>query len=138
MESSYKLMATLIIYTDTEISIMSCQGFSEKNILSLLSYLLSQFFDNLYWDRILGRDNLVSYTVENNATILWAMIHIHEVMAVFSKHYIKRHTSITSIFSRFLITAKISEPLQDISQMKRYINILSTKLDCNHGRLTNI
>ena len=59
-------------------------------------------------------------------------------MADFSKHKIKQHPSITSIFVRFLITAKISEPLQDISQMKIDIKVLINKLDRHHGRLTNI
>ena len=50
-------------------------------------------------------------------------------MTEFSKHRIKTDPSITSIFFRFLITAKISEPLQEIYQMKRDINVLSTKSD---------
>ena len=32
LESSYNFMMTLLIYTDAEISILPCQGFSEKNI----------------------------------------------------------------------------------------------------------
>ena len=91
------------------------QVFSEKNILSLLSDQLRYIFDNLYRDHIMGRDKLGSSTVDESATMLWAMLHMHEVMAEFYKHDIKRHPSITSIFVRFLITARILEPLQDIS-----------------------
>ena len=129
-------MMTLLIHTDAEIIILLCQGLSEKTILSLLSDQLRHIFGDLYWARILGRDKLGSSTVDKTAKILWATLQIHEVMAKFSKHEIKRHLSITSIFVRFLITANISDPLQDNSQMKRYIKVLSTKSDRHHGRLT--
>ena len=62
----------------------------------------------------------------------------HEVMAEFSKHEIKRHPSITSIFVRFFVTAKISETLQDISQMKRDINVFIAKPYRRHGRLVKL
>ena len=71
-------------------------------------------------------------------SILWAMLQSHEVMEEFSKHKIKQHPSITSIFFRFLITTNIYEPLQDIYQMKRDIKVLRTKSNLYHGRLTNI
>ena len=59
-------------------------------------------------------------------------------MAEFSKHKIKRHPSITSIFFRFIITAKILEPLQDIYQMKIDTKVLSTNPDRNHGRMDKL
>ena len=67
-----------------------------------------------------------------------ATLHSHEIMAEFSKHEIKRHTSIKYIFVCFLITAKILELLQDISQMKRDIKVLSTKSDRHSGRLAKL
>ena len=94
-------MVTLLIHTDAEIRIILCQGFSEKNILSLLSDQLRQIFDDFYRDRIMGRKKLGSSTVDENAAILWSMLHSHEVMAEFSKHEVKCHPSITSIFSAF-------------------------------------
>ena len=105
-------MMTLLIHTDVEIRILLCQGFSDKNILSLLSYQLRQIFDDLYWVRIMGRDKLGYSTVGEIDYILWNTLQSHEVMAEFSKHKIKHHPSITSIFVCFLVTAKISEPLQ--------------------------
>ena len=48
-------------------------------------------------------------------------------MVDLSKHDIKRHPSIKTIFVRFLITANISEPFQEISKIKRDIKVLSTK-----------
>ena len=59
-------------------------------------------------------------------------------MEDFYKHEIKRHPFITSIFVRFLVTAKIYEPLQEIYHMKRDIKVLITKSDHYHGRLTNL
>ena len=53
-------------------------------------------------------------------------------------HKIKHHPSITYIFIRFLITANISKPLQENSQMKRDIYVLITKSDHHHVRRTNI
>ena len=58
-------------------------------------------------------------------------------MVEFSKHEIKHRPSITSIFVRFIITAKILEPLQEISQMKRDIKVLITKSDRNQGNMAN-
>ena len=81
------------------------------------------------------RDKLVSSTVYNTAVIMWAMLQIHEVMAEFSKHNIKRHPSITSIFFRFLVTSNIPDPLQENSQMKIDSKVLSTKSYRHHGRL---
>ena len=138
LESSYNFMTTLQIHTDAENSIISCQRFSEKNILYLLPDQLRHIFDDLYQARIIGRDKLGSSTVGETAEILWATIHSHEVMADFYKHDIKRHPFITPIFSRFLITANILEPLQEIYQMKREIKMLSTNSDCHNGRLDNI
>ena len=58
-------------------------------------------------------------------------------MVEFSKHEIKHHPSIMSIFVRFIITANILEPLQEISQMKRDIKVLITKSDRNQGNMAN-
>ena len=69
---------------------------------------------------------------------MWDTLQIHELMLEFSKHQIKHHPSITSIFVRFLITANISEPLKEISQINRYIKLLSTKSDRHHGRLAKL
>ena len=117
---------------------MSCQGLSEKNILSLLSNHLRQIFDDLYRAQIMGRNKLGSSTVDKTTTILWATIQSHEVMANFYRHNIKRHHSITSIFVRFLITAKILEPLQDFFQMKRDIKVLITNSDRHHDGLAKL
>ena len=81
---------------------------------------------------------MVSSTVYKTPTILWSMFHSHEVMEDSSKHDIKCHPSITSIFVRFVLTGKIYEPLQDISQMKIDIILLSTKSYHHHDRLTNL
>ena len=59
-------------------------------------------------------------------SMMWATFHSHEVMTEFSEHEIECHPYITSLFVRFLITSNISEPLQDIAQMMRDINFLST------------
>ena len=131
-------MMTPLIYTDAETIILSCQEFSEENILPLLSDQLRHIFGDLYWARILGRDKLGSSTVDKTAKILWATLQSHEVMAKFSKHEIKRHLSITSIFVCFIITANLSEPLQEIYQMNRYIKVLRTKSDHYHGILTKL
>ena len=112
--SSYDFMMKLLIHIDAEIRILSCQGLSEGNILYLLADQIRQIFDNLYWGCIIGRDKLGSSTVDKTAAIIWATIHSNGVMAELSKHKIIFHPSITSIFVRFLITAKILEPLQEI------------------------
>ena len=138
LESSYDFMRILLIHMDAEIIIMSCQGFSEKNILSLLSDKLRQIFDDLCQARILGGGGLGSSTTYNTTSILWYVLHIHEVMAEFSKHNIKRQTSITSIFVRFLITAKIYDTLQKIPYMKRDIKVLRNKSYHCHGRFTKL
>ena len=127
LESYYDFTMTLIIHTDAEISIMLCQGFSEENILSLLSNHMRHIFDDLYRDHILGRDKLGSSTVDKTSAILWDTLQSHELMSEFSKHDIKRHPSITFIFVCFIITANILEPLQEIYYMKRDIKVLSTK-----------
>ena len=116
VESSHDFLMPLQINTDAEIIIMLYQGFSEKNILSLLSNQLRQIFYDLYRVCILGRDRLGSSTVDETTAILWATLQIHKVMADFSKHAIKRQPSITSIFVRFLIKSKTSEPLKEISR----------------------
>ena len=69
---------------------------------------------------------------------MWDTLQSHELILEFSKHQIKYHPSITSIFVRFLITAKISEALQEIYQMKRDIKVLSTKSYHQRGRLAKI
>ena len=120
-------MMTPLIYTDAETIILSCQEFSEENILPLLSDQLRHIFDDLYWGRIMGREKLGSSTVVETTTLMWDMLHSYEVMAEFSKQEIKRHPPTTSIFVRFLITANILEPLRDIYQMKRDIKVLRTK-----------
>ena len=101
--------------------------FPRENILYILSDQLRQIFDDLYWDCILGKGKLVSSTVDDTAVIVWATLQSHEIMAECSKHKIKLHVSVTSIFVRFLITAKMYEPLQEISQMRRNIKVLRTK-----------
>ena len=79
---------------------------------------------------------MVSSNVETTTAILWNTIQIHEVMAGLYKHKIKRHPSITSIFVCFLIKCNISEPLQEIFQIKRDITGLNNKSDCHNGRMT--
>ena len=128
----------LLIHMDVEIRILLCKLFSEKKILYLLSDQTRKIFDNLYQARILCRDKLRSSTVEKTAAILWDRILSYEVIMKLSKHKIKRHPFITSIFVRFLITAKILEPLQETSQMKRYIKALRINLDLHHGRLAKL
>ena len=109
-----------------------------EKILSFLSNHPRQIFDYLYWDHILGRYKLVSSTVDKTDPILWATLQSHEVMVEFSKHNIKCHPSITSIFFRFLITANILEPLQEIYQMKRDIEVLITNSYRHRGRLYDL
>ena len=121
-----------------EIIILLCQGFSEKIILPLLSNQTRYIFDDLYRAWILGRYRLGSSTVDETAETLFTTLHGHEIISEFYKHEIKQHPSTTSIFVRFFITAKISDPLQEISQMKRYINVLSTNPEYHHGRLTKL
>ena len=126
LETPYNLIMMLLIHTDAENSILLCHGFSEKNILSLLSKHTRQIFDNLYQDQVLSRDNLGSFTLDDTTAMMWATFHSHEVMTDFSEREIECHPSFTSIFVRSLITSNISEPLQEIFQMKRDINFLST------------
>ena len=92
-----------------------CGRVIRENIISLLSKQLRYIFDDLYWDRILGMDKLGSSTVDDTTGIMRYALQIHEVMAQLSKYGIKLHPSITCTFSYFLITSKISEPLQDVS-----------------------
>ena len=73
--SFYNFIMALIINTNADIIILPCQGFLEKNILSLLSNQMSKLFDNLERDFIMGREKLGYSTVENNLIILWAMLH---------------------------------------------------------------
>ena len=77
-----------------------------------MSYQLRKIFDDLYRARGVGQDNLGSKSVEYTDAILWARLHSHELIEELSKHYIKHHTSITSIFVYFLTTANIYEPFQ--------------------------
>ena len=93
---------------------------------------------DLYQARIMGRDKLGYSIVDETANILWATLQSHELMAEFSKNEIKRYPYVTYMFFRFLTTDKISEPLQDIYQVKRDIKVMSTKSDRHHGRLANI
>ena len=86
----------------------------------------------------MGRGKLGSSTIEETSVILWDTLQSHDVMAEFSKHGIKRHPSVTSIFVRFLITANTLEPLQDISQIKRNIKVFSTKSDRPRGSLAEL
>ena len=65
--------------------------------------------------------------MDETTAILWSTLQSHEIMVDLSKHDIKRHPSIKTIFVRFLITANISEPFQEISKIKRDIKVLSTK-----------
>ena len=55
LQKYYGLIVVLLIYMDAEISIILCQGFSEKNNFYLLSYHMRQIFYELYRDWILGR-----------------------------------------------------------------------------------
>ena len=137
-ESSYDFMMTLLIYTDADIIILSGQGFSYKNTLSLLSDQLRHIFDNLYWARIMGRYKFGSSTMDKTAIILSGTIYSYDVIVELSKHEIKGHTSITSTLVHFLVIAKISDPIQDIYQMKRDIKMLSTKSDRHHGRMAKL
>ena len=74
LELSYDSMMTLLIHTDVEISVLSCQGFSYNIIFSLLSDQLRHISDNLYQARIMGRDKLISSTVDETASIMWSTI----------------------------------------------------------------
>ena len=71
LESYYDFMMKFSIHMDEEISILSCQGFSEKNNLSLLSNHLRQIFDDLYQARIMERDKLGSFNLDETAVVLW-------------------------------------------------------------------
>ena len=128
----------LLIYIDSEIRILLCWGFLEKNILLLLSDQIWQIFEGLYWDQILVQWRLGSLNVDENATMLWDTLQSHEVSVDLLKHGIKFHPSITYIFVCFIVTANISEPLQKIAQINRDINVLRTKLDWHNGRLTEV
>ena len=59
-------------------------------------------------------------------------------MENFSQNKIKCHPSIIFIFVPFLIMANIYEPLQYITQMKRYIKILITKSYRHHIMMTKL
>ena len=65
--SSCDFMMTLLIHTDADISILLGQGFSEKNIFSLLSDQTRHIYDNLYLAYIIGRYKLGSSTVDKTA-----------------------------------------------------------------------
>ena len=86
----------------------------------------------------MGRDKLGYSTVEETATMFWAILQSNEVMVEFSKHNIKRHPSTMPIFVRFLIRSKIPEPLQDIYQINRDFKVLSIKSELHHGRMAKI
>ena len=92
LDSSYGFMTMLIVHTYTEISILLCQVFSEKNILSLLSNQLRDIFDDLYWGLILGRGKMGYFNVDETAAMLWGTLQSHEVVTDFSKHKIKCHS----------------------------------------------
>ena len=109
-----------------------------EKILSLLSDHWRQIFDDLYRVRIMRRDKLGYSTVEETATMFWAILQSNEVMVEFSKHKIKHDPFITSIFFCFLIVATIPEPLQEISHINRDIKVLSTKSDRHRGRMNNL
>ena len=70
--------------------------------------------------------------------MMWATLHIHEVMAEFSKHEIKLHPYITYIFVRFLIMTNISEPPKEIAQMNRDIKVFRTKSARHDVRMTKL
>ena len=74
IESSYDFILTLLIHKDADIRILSCQGFSYKNIISLFSNQMRDTFDSLYQYRILGQDKLGSSTVDEIATMLCSML----------------------------------------------------------------
>ena len=131
-------MMTLLIHTDSDIGILLRQCFSDKNILSLLSDQLRHIFYDLYLAQILGQGRLDSSNLDETAAVVWVVLQSNEVMAEFSMHDIKRHPSITSIFVSFLVTAKISESLQEIYQMKKNIKVLSTGSYRHDGRLAKI
>ena len=59
-------------------------------------------------------------------------------MTELSRHEIKRHPSIKYTFVRFLIRAKIYEPLQEIYHMNRDIKVLINNSDRHHVRLTKL
>ena len=71
-------------------------------------------------------------------TILRTTLQSHVVTAEFSKHDIRHNPSIAYIFVWFLIAYKISEPIQEITQMKKYIKGLSITSDQHHSRLKNL
>ena len=74
LELSYNFTMTLLIHTYAVIRILSCRGFLEKNILSLLSDHLRNIFDDLYQASIMGRNELGSSTVEKTSVIIWATL----------------------------------------------------------------
>ena len=63
-------MMDLLIHDDAEISIMTCQGFPNNKILSLLSDQWRKCFDDLYCDRVIGRYKLDSTAVEETSAIM--------------------------------------------------------------------
>ena len=74
-----------------------------------------QIFDNLYCALVLGRKILGSSTVDETATMLWDTLQSHDGMSDFVKHEIQFHHSINYIFVWFLIMAKMSELIQEIT-----------------------
>ena len=75
----------------------------------------------------MGRGKLGSSTIEETSVILWDTLQSHDVMAEFSKHGIKRHPSVRSIFVCFLVTANVLEHLHDIYHIKRDTKVLRNK-----------
>ena len=96
---------------------------------------LRQIFDDFYHARVIGQAKLGSSTVEENSVMMWVILQSHEVMAKFTKHKIKLHPSITSIFILFFIKKMISDPLKETTHMKKDIKGLITKSYCHHSRL---
>ena len=70
LESSYYFLMTPMIHTYAEIDILLCQGFSDKNILSIQSDQMRQIFDDLYWSHIMGRDKMEYSIVYDTAAIM--------------------------------------------------------------------
>ena len=99
---------------------------------------MSQIINDLHRYQVLRWEQLGSSTRYKIATMMRATLQCHEVMADVFKHYIKRHPSITSIFVYFFVTSKISEPLQETTQMKKYIKDLRKKSDSHYGRLAKL
>ena len=111
MEASYILIITLLIHTDEDIGNLFCCGFSEKSIITLILDQLRQTFDNLQQAHMIGRNHLGSTPLEETSAILWDNLQNHVAMAELSKHMIKHHNSITSVFIQFFIITMIYDPL---------------------------